>query len=101
MAGEEVGKETLEFSNSVAGDSLNLARLRERVKDYIDKVWIIAEIFLPVARIMKINLMSLVFVTLSTFSQFKNMTFYSLGFQNKLKVGLSRVWKTKIKPVPI
>ena len=38
MAGENEGREPLEFSNSNSSYSLNLVRLRERVKDYIDKV---------------------------------------------------------------
>ena len=38
MAGENEGKDTLEFSNSNTTCNLNLTRLRERVKDYIDKV---------------------------------------------------------------
>ena len=38
MEGQVEGKDTFEFSSSVAGSGLNLARLRERVKDYIEKV---------------------------------------------------------------
>ena len=38
MAGENEGKDTLEFSNSNTTCNLTLTRLRERVKDYIDKV---------------------------------------------------------------
>ena len=38
MAGENEGKDNLEFSNTSTACNFNLARLRERVKDYIDKV---------------------------------------------------------------
>ena len=40
MAGEEEGKESLQFSSSSTGNALNLSSLRDRVKDYIEKVFI-------------------------------------------------------------
>ena len=41
MEGEEGVKNSFQFSSSTADNGLNLVRLRDRVKDYIEKVLIL------------------------------------------------------------